>query len=102
MNPEYKIRKLLNIENNSIKIFIIIGKNIYYENDNECPQIEKAYFNIKQANEYLQKYDEIYSKNDINLYIEKIEIAIKITGELYIVSRSNFVYTLSDILSILE
>tara|TARA_B100002052_G_C15878173_1_gene597957 strand:+ start:1828 stop:2136 length:309 start_codon:yes stop_codon:yes gene_type:complete len=102
MNPEYKIRKILNIENNSIEIFIIIGKNIYYENDNEYPQIEKAYFNIKQANEYLQKYDEVYSKNDINLYIEKIEIAIKITGELYIVSRNNFVYTLSDILSILK
>lgn len=102
MNSEYKIRKILNFENNSMEIFIIIGKNIYYENDNEGHQIEKAYFNIKQANEYLQKYDEIYSKNDINLYIEKIEIAIKISGELHIVSRNNFDYTLSDILLILE
>lgn len=99
MNSEYQIREILNIENNLIEIFLIIGKNIYY--NNEYPEIEKAYFNINNAKQYLKQNDEIYSMNDINLYIQKIEISIKINGDLYILSnKSN--YNLKYILSILE
>lgn len=100
-NSEYLIRKYLNIENNSVDIYIIIEKNIYY-NAGQNYQIEVAYFNETQANEYLKKYDEICIKNDIMLYIDKVKIAIKMSGELYIVSDNNSVYDIQNILTILD
>jgi len=99
MNSEYQIREMLNIDNNSIEIFLIIGENMYYTNG--YPEIEKAYLNINNAKQYQKLNDQIYSMNDINLYIRKIEISIKINGDLYILSNK-LNYNLKYILSILE
>lgn len=101
INSEYQIRKYLNIKNNSVDIYIIIGKNIYYD-DGHNYHIEAAYLNKKQANEYLKKYDDICIRNDVMLYIDKVKIAIRMSGELYILSNNNSFCDIQHILTILE
>ena len=92
---EERIRSKLNLYNNSIEVYVVTCINIYdtYTGFDDIVSLEAVYWDRKDANYMVSEINIIDpsvvdgGKSDLYFQVMPIEIGIKISGDLYIITK---------------
>tara|TARA_B100001113_G_scaffold348049_1_gene341335 strand:+ start:383 stop:850 length:468 start_codon:yes stop_codon:yes gene_type:complete len=95
LSSEERIRNKLNLFNNSIEVYLVTCLNIYdtYTGFDDIVSLEAVYWDRKDANDMISEINIIDpsvvdgGKSDLYFQVMPIEIGIKISGDLYIITK---------------